>query len=102
MPKKQNHMGNGWGELSQKHKDMRKKLVDLNNLLDLFSQKEFAEHLNELKINGDQHMPMFDKMHSMCNIARDLIGIPWDESQKPGGLRYHKDSDEISVIPMSG
>ena len=80
-------------------KEQRSKLGDLNNLLDLLSQVEFAEHLNEQNINGDQHLPMFDKMHDICNIARDLIGIPWEESQKPGGLHYHADSNEISVIP---
>lgn len=80
-------------------KEQRSKLVDLNNLLDLLSQVEFAEHLNEQNINGDQHLPMFDKMHDICNIARGLIGIPWEESQKPGGLHYHADSNEISVIP---
>tara|TARA_R110002020_G_scaffold388780_1_gene599482 strand:+ start:470 stop:778 length:309 start_codon:yes stop_codon:yes gene_type:complete len=98
MPKKKDYMGNGWGELSDKHKQMRCDAVALQNMLELLPAV-LGEELKRLGVEtSDENLDLIEEINKVQVQGRKVIGFPWQDNEKPGGLHYHKDTDEISYV----
>ena len=99
MPKKKkDYMGNGWGDLSDKHKLMRCDAVALQNMLELLPAV-VGEQLKRLGVEpSDETLDLIEEINKVQAQGRKVIGFPWQDNEKPGGLHYHKETDEISYV----
>ena len=98
MPKKKDYMGNGWGELKDKHTQMRCDAVALQNMLELLPAV-LGEELKRLGVEpSDETLDLIEEINKVQTQGRKVIGFPWQDNEKPGGLHYHRDTDEISYV----